>query len=178
MSNKELKARTAEELSKKIEAAKIVVLSEFAGLNVEDITQLRKSVRQASGTFKVVKNSISRRALGGRYPELEGLLTGPNALALGAADPVEVVKKLVEFAKNHPQLKIKGGVMEGEAVTASELAAISKLPARDVLMAQLLAALNAPLASLLGVMQANVQSFLALLRGIEEKKAGETPPAA
>ena len=170
--NREQKAASLDEVTKLFGTSKVVVLSDFRGIKVEDITQLRRQVREAKGRFKVVKNTISRKVFAdAKYESFRALMKGPTALAFCDDDPVELLKKLTEFAKTNKQFQVKAGLMDGQVLRPEDLATLASLPAKPVLMSQFMGWLNGPMSSFLGTIQAQVQNFLYLLKGIEEKKA-------
>jgi large subunit ribosomal protein L10 len=172
------KTATIEEISKLFADSKIVVLSDYRGIKVEDITTLRRNVRKAKGQFKVVKNTLSRRVISDpKYQALRDLLKGPIGLTFGTEDPVELLKKLSEFAKSNDKFQLRAGLMDGQVFDRAALAMLASLPSRPVLMAQILGLFDNPIQSLMGVMDANIRDFLYLLKGMEEKAQSETPEA-
>jgi len=175
---KEQKATALEEVSKLFAASKIVVLSDYRGVKVENITQLRRNVRQAKGLFKVVKNTLSRRVFSDpKYQGLRDQLKGPIGLTFGAEEPVELLKKLTEFAKTNDKFQLRAGLFEGQLFDKQALTALAGLPPKPVLMAQILGLFNSPLQSLMGVMDGNIRNFLYLLKGMEEKAQTASGPA-
>ena len=134
------KAEVVQAIQAKVAKSQIGILTDFKGLKVADMTRLRRQLQDADAELTVVKNTLLRRA-GADDSRLAPLLshaTGPNALTLGYADPVLVTKVLIKFAQEKPQLVIKGGALGGQALSLKDLEALSKLPAREVLLAQLL----------------------------------------
>ena len=171
--NREQKAASLDEVTKLFESCKVVVLTDYKGIKVEDVTALRRQVREAKGRFKVVKNTISRRVFSDeKYANFRKLLKGSAALAFGQGDAVELVKKIADFTKTNKQLTMKAGLLEGAVLSPKELEVLATLPPKPVLYAQLFGWMNQPMGSLLGTMNAQVQNFLYLLKGIEEKQAG------
>lgn len=127
----------------KFEAAASVVVADSRGLTVEQDTQLRRQLREAGVEFKVVKNSILRRAA--EKAGIEGMeFSGPSAVAFSDEDVVAPAKVLSEFAKNADALEIKGGIIEGKVSSQAEIAAIASLPSREGLLSMLLSVLQAP----------------------------------
>jgi len=176
--NKAQKSEEIKNLTEIFEAAKIVVLADYKGVNVADISQLRRDVRAAGGGIRVSKNTLVKRVLN---KETQGpfyeLCVGQNAIAYSDSDPVGVVKTLVEFAKKNPKLKVKGGLLEGTSHLSEEnLANLAKLPGREDLLAMLMGALDGPIRSVMGVMNNNVAQLLMVLKGIEEKVGEESSP--
>ncbi|AEH46179.1 50S ribosomal protein L10 [Parageobacillus thermoglucosidasius] len=142
----ELKKQIVAEIADKFRASKSTVIVDYRGLNVAEITELRKRLREAGVEFKVYKNTLTRRALA--EVGLEGLndvFTGPNAIAFSNEDVVAPAKILSEFAKEHEALEIKAGVIEGNIATIEEINALAKLPSREGLLSMLLSVLQAPI---------------------------------
>jgi large subunit ribosomal protein L10 len=142
----ELKKQVVAEIADKFRASKATVIVDYRGLNVAEMTELRKQLREAGVEFKVYKNTLTRRALA--EVGLEGLdevFTGPNAIAFSNEDVVAPAKILSEFAKTHEALEIKGGVIEGNIASKEEIDALAKLPSREGLLSMLLSVLQAPI---------------------------------
>ena len=136
------KKQEVEELAEKIKKAKIVLLTDYKGINVADVTAVRAKVRGAQAEYKFIKNNITRRAMEAcGVSELDNVLEGTTAVILGYEDYLEPLKAIYEFAKNNDFYKIKGGIIEGKVVPVEELIALAKLPSRETLLAGLAAAL-------------------------------------
>jgi large subunit ribosomal protein L10 len=156
----ELKKQIVAEIAEKFRASKSTVIVDYRGLNVAEITELRKQLREAGIEFKVYKNTLTRRALA--EVGLEGLndvFTGPNAIAFSNEDVVAPAKILSEFAKNHEALEIKAGVIEGNIATLEEINALAKLPSREGLLSMLLSVLQAP-----------IRNFALVAKAVADKK--------
>jgi len=176
---KQQKAEVVQHIQEKAAKAQIGILTDFKGLKVEDMTRLRRQLQEVSGELTVVKNTLLRRA-GIDDALLAPLLshsTGPNALTLGYADPVALTKVLIKFAQDKPQLAIKGGALGGQALSVQDLEALSKLPAREVLLAQLLGVLQGVPTALVTVLAGVIRNLLNVLVALKDKKA-ESEPAA
>ncbi|WAA11359.1 50S ribosomal protein L10 [Fervidibacillus albus] len=142
----EQKKLVVEEIAQKLKNSVSTVVVDYRGLNVAEVTELRKQLREAGIEFKVYKNSMMRRAADS--VELSGLndvLTGPNAVAFSAEDVIAPAKILNDFAKEHDALEIKAGVIEGNLATFEEIKALAELPSRDGLLSMLLSVLQAPI---------------------------------
>lgn len=134
----EQKKAQVEELANKMKESKLVLLTEYRGINVADVTTLRAKVRKANAEYCVIKNNITRRALQANGVEgLEAELEGPVAVILGKEDYLEPLKAIYEYSKDNDFYKIKGGVLEGKVASKEELITLAKLPSREVLIAQL-----------------------------------------
>ena len=145
----EQKAQLVSEITEKFKASQSTVVVDYRGLSVAEVTELRKSLRDAGVEFKVYKNSMTRRAA--EAAEIAGLnesLTGPNAIAFSTEDVIAPAKILNDFAKKHEALEIKAGVIEGNVATADEIKALAELPSREGLLSMLLSVLQAPIRNL------------------------------
>ncbi|WP_203247865.1 50S ribosomal protein L10 [Sporosarcina beigongshangi] len=142
----EAKQAVVGEITDKLKAAASVVVVDYRGLDVSQVTELRKQLREAGIDFKVYKNSMSRRAA--EAVGLEGLnesLTGPNAIAFSNEDVVAPAKILNDFAKKNDKLEIKAGIIEGVVASADDIKALAELPSREGLLSMLLSVLQAPM---------------------------------
>ncbi|PPA68592.1 50S ribosomal protein L10 [Jeotgalibacillus proteolyticus] len=142
----EQKKQLVTEIQEKLQGSVSTVVVDYRGLSVAEVTELRKSLREAGVEFKVYKNSMTRRAA--EAAGLEGLnenLTGPNAIAFSTEDVVAPAKIINEFAKKHEALEIKAGVMEGNIISVEEVKALAELPSREGLLSMLLSVLQAPI---------------------------------
>lgn len=143
------KAQVVEQLKEKFEGSQATVLVDYRGLNVAEITELRKQLRENNIDYKVYKNTLARRAVEGT--ELESLtdtLVGPTALAFSKDDVVAPAKVLHNFAKEHKNLEIKGGVIEGKVASLDDIKELSTLPDHTGLVSMLLSVLQAPIRNL------------------------------
>ena len=177
----EKKAKIVQDLEERVGKAQIGILADFSGIKVGPMAQLRRQVKEAGGELKVAKNTLLRRAAGetSLIKPVAADLKGPNALVLGYEDPVALAKLLVKFAQDLPLLKIKGGVIGGQTLTPTDVDALSKLPSREVLLAQLLGLLQATPQALVNVLSGVIRNFLNVLVAIrdEKEKAGGQEPA-
>ncbi len=141
MANEKIIKQKEEEvkaLADQVKDAKLVLLTDYRGINVTDVTNLRKTLRGTSSDYKVIKNNITRRA----FAEcgIEGLndaLLGPTAVIIGKEDYLEPAKAIYEFTKKNDFYKIKGGIIEGKVMTAEEIITLAKLPSRETLLSML-----------------------------------------
>lgn len=142
----EAKKVRVEEITEKFKTAATVVVVDYRGLTVGQVTELRKQLREAGVEFKVYKNTMTRRAI--EVAGLEGLnesLTGPNAIAFSTEDVVAPAKIINDFAKKNDKLEIKAGVIEGAIASADDIKALAELPSREGLLSMLLSVLQAPM---------------------------------
>ena len=149
------------------------VITEYRGLTVKQVTDLRKALGRET-TYAVVKNTLTKRAAADAGIAIdESLLTGPTAIAFVKGDPVEAAKGLRDFAKTNPLLVIKGGVLDGKNLTAAEVAKIADLESREVLLAKLAGALKALPTRAAGLFQAPLSQMARLAKALEETKPAE-----
>lgn len=169
------------DITEKLTKAKNVIFTSYAGLSVADQVTLRAKIKSAGGELNVVKNTLVRRALADRLSEseqvtLEQALQGPSAIVYGWEDPVTPTKALVEFAKEHEVMNMKLGVMFNETgkadsvLTADQIVALSKLPGKQELLAQLVGQLNAPITGLVNVLQGNIRNLVYALEAVRKQK--------
>ncbi|WP_018131269.1 50S ribosomal protein L10 [Effusibacillus pohliae] len=146
MGIREEKAQLVQEIAQKLRDSKSTIVTDYRGLTVAEVTELRKRLREAGIEFKVLKNTLTRRAtaeLG--LTELDAHLTGPTAIAFSYDDVVAPARILNDFAKEHKALELKAGVLEGRVVGLEEVKALASLPSREGLISMLLSVLQAPM---------------------------------
>jgi large subunit ribosomal protein L10 len=154
-----------------IESSQDVIFTDFRGLSVSQITELRRSLKDQEAEYRVVKNSYARLAMSELgFPFEEGFLIDPTALALASADIGPISKVLFDFSKDST-LKIKGGLVEGRVVSTAEVEAISKLPGRNDLFALLMGTMNAPLTNLVYAMNGIVTKLVRTVQAVADNKA-------
>lgn len=163
------KVAVVDEVKAKLEASNAAVLTEYRGLDVAATAELRRSLREAGGEYKVYKNTLVRFATRELGLDIEDLLVGPTAIAFVEEDPVAVAKALKDFAKTHPALVIKGGVLEGQPIDEDEIKALADLEPREVLLAKLAGLLAAPMQQFAGLLQALPRDFAYGLQALIEK---------
>lgn len=172
MGSRKLKEKKVEEIKADLQDSKVVVLTDYRGLTVAEINELRRTLKETGAQYKVVKNTLTRLAL--RELGLEGLethLQGPTAIAYGYDDPVVPVKLLVKFAKGNDHLEIKGGYLENNILNTEELRQIAQLPSREVLLSKVLSCFQSPLAGMLRVLQGNLRNLVFVLEAVREQQA-------
>jgi large subunit ribosomal protein L10 len=174
------KAEIVQEILERIGRSQFNILADFTGLKVEEITRLRRQVREVDGELRVVKNTLLERAAAGDSPmaPLSSHFVGPNALTFGYGDPVALAKVLIKFAQEKPQFKLKAGVLSGQVLTAQEVDALSKLPDREILLAQFLGVLQGVPTALVTVLAGVIRNLLNVLVALKDKKAEAEPQAA
>jgi large subunit ribosomal protein L10 len=168
------KVEVVAEVKTRIEAASASIVSEYRGLSVAEMAELRDALAAVGGDYKIFKNTLVRRAIdGGDYQPLSEYLSGPSALTFVQGDISAVAKALRDFARGNPLLVIKGGLADGSLLSPADLAALADLPPREVLLARLAGALAAPMQQMAGLLQAlprNMAYGISAL--IEQREAG------
>ena len=167
------KVETIEDLKTRLQGVKTVLLTEYRGLSVTQLSELRKQLRSVSAEYKVVKNRLARLALS---PDLSGVSThlkGPTGMILSREDAVAVAKTLHTFAKTNTALVIKAGYVEGQMLAPDGLKALADLPSKDALRGAIVGALQGPLAQLVGLLTAPQRDLVYVL----EQRGKMAPPA-
>ena len=173
------KVAAVAELTERFQASSGAVLTEYRGLTVAQLGELRQSLGE-NATFTVVKNTLTKIAAteAGVGAELEQLLSGPSAIAFVQGDVVEAAKGLRDFARANPLLVIKGGVLDGKGMTPAEITKLADLEPREVLLAKLAGAMKATMASAAATMAALPTQMARLLAALEAKQAAGAPASA
>ena len=155
-----IKEEQVKKLAEEIKASELVILADYRGITVDEVSKLRKDIRETNADYRVIKNNIIRRALNSNGENgLDELLEGPTAILLAKENYLDATKALYNFAKSHDFYKIKGGIIEGKVVTAEEIITIAKLPSRQELLAKLA-----------GVLLGNITKLAASLNEVSKQK--------
>ena len=161
--NLNLKKEEVSKLAEKMKEAKLILLADYRGINVEDVTSLRTELRNINAEYKVIKNNITKRALAEcGINGLDDVLEGPTAVIMTNEDYLEPTKAIYNFSKNNDFYKIKGGVVEGKVLTAEEIITLAKLPSRQELLSMLA-----------GSLLANISKLAVALGQVKVKKEAE-----
>ncbi len=152
--NREEKVTEVAALQARFRRAKVALITHATGLDVATVMKLRRELKRAGGEFKIAKNTLTRLALKDtEFAKLEELLSGPTGLVFGYEDPVAVTKVLVDFAKDHDKVSIRAGVIERNLLEPAEVDQLAKMPSKEVVLAQLLAVMQAPATNLVRLLQ-------------------------
>ncbi len=166
------KKKIIEELIEKLKHSKGIILTDYKGMNVSQITSLREELKEKKVLFKVVKNSLMEKAseeLG--IKDITKDLTGCTAIAFSSEDAIEPARLIKEYTKkNKIDLKIKSGLVEGRFLSPEKVIEIASLPSKDILMAQMVAGVKAPLYSLVFVMQGPLRGLIYTLEAVKKQK--------
>lgn len=165
------KEKIVQQIKADLESAKVIVLTDYRGLTVAQMNDLRNILREEGIKYKVVKNTLTRfAAREAGFNELEKYMEGPIAIAYGYDDPVVPLRVLVKFAKKNEALTLKGGVLEKMVLDEKNLRVLSDLPPREVLLSTVLGSFQSPISGLLNVMQGNLRNLAYVLQAVKEKK--------
>ena len=165
------KEAVVRELNEKFDQAKSLVITDYMGLNVQEITELRSRLREAGVQFKVIKNTLAKIAADqAQLEDIADYFSGPTAIAFGMEDVVSPAKILVDFAKEHEILDIKAGFLNGEVIDEQKVISLSKIPGRDELLAKALASMKSPVSGLVNVLKGNLSNLINVLNQIKEEK--------
>jgi len=173
------KVAVVEEVRARLEGAAASVVTEYRGLSVADLAELRRALTAAGSEYKVFKNTLVKRAIdGSAYAPLEELLTGPTAIAFVHGEVSAVAKALRDFSRTNTHLVIKGGLLDGTVLSSTQLGELADLPSREVLLARLAGGFQAPLAQLAGLIQALPRNLAYGLKALIGERGGTVAETA
>lgn len=170
---KQKKIEEIEKLKENFNRAKVVILTQYIGLNVLEITELRKKLRETDTFYKVVKNTLARRAFTGTDSAGDKFLselTGPVALAFNFDDPVKLAKVLKDYSREHEKLKIKCGLFNSKFLTSVDINTLANLPSREVLIAKVVSGMKAPINNLVFTLKGIIAKLIYTLEAIKSQK--------
>ena len=172
------KVERVAELKARIEGSDALLLTEYRGLTVSEITELRRSLNEGGASFAVVKNTLMRRAASAAgMSELEDLLSGPSAITFVDGDPVAAAKSVVKATKQFPALVLKGAYMDGKLLSADDAKALAELESREVMLSKIAGMLKSEMSRAAVMFQAGQSKFLSLLEAYKEKVPGDATAA-
>ena len=172
------KIAVVEEVRGRLDQASAAILTEYRGLKVKELGQLRRSLRQAGGEYRIYKNTLVRLAVAGRGLDgLDQLLVGPTAITFVDGDAAVVAKALRDYARTNSHLVVKGGILGTKLMSAAEATALADLPSRDVVLSRLAGALAAPMVQFAGLLQALPRNFAYGLKALIDQRGTESEAA-
>lgn len=169
------KEAAVQSISEKLDRARSSILTDYRGLNVHEITELRKKLTAAGIEYRVLKNTLT--GLAAKQVNIEGLdpyLEGPLAVAFGYDDPVVPAKILFEFAKDHKTLQVKGGILDKKVIGAESVKSLADLPGREQLLAMVLRAMQGPISGLANALQGNLRNLVYSVDAVRRLKEEQT----
>ena len=171
MVTEEKKAAVAE-LNEKLEEAKSMVVTDYIGLNVAEMTELRDKLREAGVEYKVVKNTLASIAVGQSdiKEEITDFFNGPTAIAFGMEDVISPAKVLVDFEKENDLFEIKAGYLNDEVIDREKVVSLSEVPGREELLSKAFAGMQAPISGLVNVLQSNIRNIVQVLNQVKAQK--------
>jgi large subunit ribosomal protein L10 len=170
------KVEVVGELEEVFQNSQAAIVTEYRGMTVTQISELRRRLRKSGGQYHVVKNTLMRRAVGDQLtPEFEKLLAGPTAIAFALEDPVDTTKALLDYFRElkREEFVVKGGFMGGRIFSPAEVTALSKVPPRPVVLGQALGTIQAPLNNFAGTMSGVLSEFARTLQALSAKRQAE-----
>jgi large subunit ribosomal protein L10 len=168
---KEEKVRVISELHEKFNKATGLIFTDYRGLTVEEMSDLRNRLRESSFEYRVVKNTLAKRAADQTPADAaRDSFTGPVGIAFSYDDPVLLAKKILEFSKSNEKLEIRGGIVEGGVCTPAEIKTISELPSREVQLSMLVGAMQSPMSKMAGLLNATLSRFIYAMEALKDKR--------
>lgn len=167
MISRKAKEEFVEEMASELEKAGLIIVADYRGLNVAGVTELRRRLKAEDCRYRVVKNTLTRlacRKIG--LTGLEPFLEGPTAIAYTSADPVGAARVFLDFGREHEALSVKGGLLSGQPLASEEIKALGEIPPREILLARVCGAFQAPLSGLVNVLQGNIRQLVYALDAV------------
>ncbi|PLX86813.1 MAG: 50S ribosomal protein L10 [Desulfuromonas sp.] len=170
--NRTEKEEIVQELTARLKETQAAFLADYRGINVEQVTEMRRELTQAGVEYRVVKNNLLKLAAKGTPAEpLQDFCSGPTALALSGADPVAPAKILSKYAKDVEPFELKAAVLDGQLLSIADITALADLPSREEMLGKMLGSLNAPVTNFVGTMAAIPRSLVQVLNAIGQSKS-------
>lgn len=171
MATKAFKKEKVDAVSEIVSKAKVAIVSDYKGLTVAEITDLRRRLQAEKGDFAVIKNTLAKLAVQGTsFEGMSEFLTGPSAIAVGYEDQVSPAKILTKFIKEKKKTEIKGGVLDGKALSADEVKELANIPSREELYAKMLGSINSPATGLVMTVSGVARALVTAMDGVRKQK--------
>lgn len=171
---KTTKVKLVEDIQQRFQKAEATFVAEYKGIKAVEMNDLRKNLRDASIDFKIMRNTLAKRAVKGTKAEaLSEHLVGPTAIAFSYKDAAFAAKTLTQFAKDQPNLKIRMGTLGSKVIGLNEIKGLAELPSREVLLAMMLGSMKAPMTGIVGVLSGVPRKFLYALNAIQKAKEAQ-----
>jgi len=168
---KELKIKSVKDIKEKFDKSKVVILTDYKGLTMSQLSKLRKKLRPIDAEYKVFKNTLISRAIKDKsYDGIDPLLTGSTAILFGYEDQVAPTKILSDFMKENEKLSIKGGLLDGKVIDTKTITMLAKLPSREVLLGRVVGTMKAPITNFVLDCKGILSKFVYALSAIRDKK--------
>ena len=172
MSTKAFKSDKIAQIKEKVEKAQVAIVTEYQGMSVEEITNLRRALQAEEGDYMVTKNTLAKLAIKGtNFELLADALTGPIAIAFGYGDQVAHAKALSKFIKDSKKGEIKGAVLDGKWLSAAEAKALANLPSKEEIYAKMLGSINSPATGIVGAVNAVMSGLVRAMDQVAKKKS-------
>ena len=166
------KQEVVRELTEKLGRSSAAVMMDYRGLSVSEVSDLRRQLGDVDAEFHVVKNTLLRIAADANGQDFGNMLEGPSAIAILYGDPVAPAKVFADYLRAHREVTLKGGVLNGRPLSAEQVEALSKIPPKEVLLAQLLAGFNGPISGLVGTLNGVISNFVYTLQALADQRGG------
>jgi len=170
--NREQKAKQIDEIKESFARARAAFIADYRGLKAFELTEFRKSLKDNSNEFRIVRNTLAKRAIAGTdFEQIKDQFTGTTAVVFSYEDAAGAAKTLSEFAKKQPKLELRSAILGTQVIGIEEIKALAELPSRDELLAKVLGSLNAPMSGLVGVLSGVPRAFVCALAAVRDQKA-------
>lgn len=171
MATKEFKKDKIEKLKEAVQKAKVAIVTDYRGLTVAEITDLRRKLQAEGGDYTVSKNTLTKKAVEGtKFEALGEFLTGPSAIAFGFGDEVSPAKVVMKFIKDTKKTEPKGGVLDGKVLSVEEVKQLSNLPSKEELYAKILGSINSPASGIANSVSAVMRGLVTVIDKVREQK--------
>ena len=174
MATKAFKNEKIQEISDRVAKAKVAIVTDYRGLTVAEITDLRRQLQKEGADYTVVKNTLTKRAIKDTpYDGLEKLLEGPSAVVFGFEDQVAPAKVLTQFIKKAKKVELRGGILDGKILSPDEVRQLSELPSKEELYAKMLGSINSPATGIVNTVNGVMRALVIAMDGVRKQKEAQ-----